>query len=118
MNVTDAVPIFIDRMDGIPTKMVSMRDLFNWLNLGSKYGDWVKRRFERYEFLQDLDYVTVEIPIRYGKKLRNVRLTRNHHITIDTAEKLCMVELSEKARIARAYFRRKRVELQHVNEYI
>jgi phage anti-repressor protein len=103
MKIEDAIPIFVDKMNDLPVDVIRLRDLYNWLNIGSKYNDWIIRRFERYQFAENLDYI---------KDYRNVRLAPNYHATIDMAEKLCMVETSERSKIAYDHFRWKRITIQ------
>lgn len=100
MEIEDAVPIFIDRINNLPIDVINLRNLYNWLQIGSKYSDWVIRRIKRYQFTENLDYIVVPTTTKGSAK-------KKYHATIDMAEKLCMIETSPLSIIARDYFRYK-----------
>ena len=79
-------------------RLVSARELYEFLEVKSKYSDWIKNRIKKYDFEKNQDFVTV------SKILENGGKEYDHAITIDMAKELSMVENNEKGRQARKYF--------------
>ncbi|OSA92825.1 UNVERIFIED_ORG: hypothetical protein B2H93_13440 [Clostridium botulinum] len=86
-------------------KLVSARELHEFLGVKSKYVDWIKNRINKYEFIEDEDFTVIN---EVSKKLEGSRVVEreqtNHAITIDMAKELSMVENNSKGRQARKYF--------------
>lgn len=79
-------------------RLVNARELHQFLEVNSKYADWIKNRIEKYGFAENHDYITL------SKNLENGGRTIEHGLTIDMAKELCMVENNDKGREARRYF--------------
>lgn len=80
----------------IPT--VSARDLHAFLEVGTKFADWIRGRIRDYGFTQDVDFVTISENSEGGApKLE-------YHLSFDMGKELSMVERNEKGREARRYF--------------
>lgn len=79
-------------------RLVNARELHEFLEVNSKYADWIKNRIKKYGFIEDQDYITL------SKNLENGGRTLEHGLTIDMAKELSMVENNEKGREARRYF--------------
>ncbi len=79
-------------------KTVDARELHAFLEVGTRYNDWIKSRIEKYEFVEGVDYTTLtENLVNGGRQLR-------HTATLDMAKELCMVENNEQGRKVRRYF--------------
>lgn len=89
--------IKIDITNGKQT--VNARDLHSFLEIKTKFIDWVKRRIEEYNFEKSNDFI---ILLKNGKNTG--RPSEEYHISIDMAKELSMVERNEKGRQARQYF--------------
>ncbi len=78
--------------------VVSARDLYDFLQIRSKFADWIKNRIEKYGFVENQDFTT------YSKILEKGRPEIDYALTLDTAKELAMVEGNEKGKQARQYF--------------
>ncbi|EAM0151521.1 phage antirepressor Ant [Campylobacter jejuni] len=74
-----------------------MEKLFYYLEINSKFADWIKNRIIKYSFIENQDYIIKEVFT--GRRPR-----KEYYVTLDMAKELCMVENNEKGRQARRYF--------------
>ena len=79
-------------------QLVSARELHEFLEVKTRYNDWVRNRIEKYGFVENEDFTTIT------KNLVNGGTETNHILKIDMAKELSMVENNDKGRIARKYF--------------
>lgn len=79
-------------------KLVSGKDLFE---LKTKFVDWVKRRIEKYGFVEGQDFVSDSFSQNWEK---GGRPEITYAFTIDMAKELAMVEGNAKGKQARQYF--------------
>ncbi|WP_375623749.1 MULTISPECIES: antA/AntB antirepressor family protein [unclassified Bartonella] len=79
---------------------VNARELYMFLEVNSKFADWIVRRIKEYGFLENQDYGFTFLK---NEKRKNV-ISKEYHITLDMAKELSMVERNEKGRQARRYF--------------
>lgn len=83
--------------------LVSGRELHEFLEVGTKYHDWFKRMSE-YGFELNVDYVLVtQKRVTNNPKNPTVEFL-DHHLTIDTAKEISMLQRNEKGKQARQYF--------------
>ncbi|EAK0290961.1 TPA: antA/AntB antirepressor family protein [Campylobacter jejuni] len=75
----------------------NVKFLFYFLEIDTKFADWIKNRISHYNFIENQDYI---IKIVYTKG----RPRKEYYVTLDMAKELCMVENNEKGRQARRYF--------------
>jgi phage anti-repressor protein len=73
------------------------RELWEKLESGQKFADWVKDRIEKYGFTAGQDFFV---------KLRKTsgRPAEEYRFTLDTGKELAMLENNEKGRLIRKYF--------------
>lgn len=83
----------------VPT--VVARSVHEALGVRKKYADWFKNRVDEYDFKENQDFVNFSLN---GEKIDRGRPTIEHHITLDMAKELAMVERTEKGRQVRKYF--------------
>lgn len=76
---------------------VDARELHSFLEVQSKFADWIKNRIEKYEFVQGTDFITI-------LNSQNSPPSKEYYITLDMAKELAMVENNEKGKEARKYF--------------
>lgn len=82
---------------------LSARELYDFLNVQTKYVDWFKRMSE-YGFVESVDYRLVTQK-RETNNPRNPFTTINdHEITLDMAKEISMLQRNEKGKQARLYF--------------
>ncbi|EAI1543936.1 antA/AntB antirepressor family protein [Campylobacter coli] len=75
----------------------NVENLFCYLEVNSKFADWIKNRINQYDFIENQDYIIKEVFT--GRRPR-----KEYYVTLDMAKELCMVENNEKGRQARRYF--------------
>jgi phage anti-repressor protein len=79
-------------------KVIDARELCGFLNIATRYNDWIKNRIEKYGFVDGEDFITLTENLVSGGQ-RNV-----HILKLDMAKELAMVENNEQGRKARRYF--------------
>lgn len=78
-------------------KVVSARELHEYLGSKRDFSNWIKDRIEKYGFIENQDYVTFNKIVERAKRIE-------YAITLDMAKELSMVESNEAGQIARRYF--------------
>ena len=73
------------------------RDLHEFLEVDTRYNDWFARMCE-YGFFEEIDFYSIL------SKSTGGRPSQDHQLTIDMAKEICMLQRSEKGKIARQYF--------------
>lgn len=73
------------------------RDLYEALEVKSKYADWFKNMCT-YGFTENADYTT------FSKNLENGGRTLDHYLTIPMAKEICMLQRTDKGKECRQYF--------------
>lgn len=97
---TALVPVFTGTLAGIETLLCNARDLHAFLQVGTKFPDWIARRIQEYGFAEGEDFeVTV---LKIGKRSNVTQ--KDYHLTLDMAKELSMVENNAQGRLARRYF--------------
>ena len=79
-------------------QLISAKELHEFLEVKSKFADWIKNRIEKYGFEENQDFVTL------SKNLENGGREINYILKLDMAKELSMVENNDKGRQARKYF--------------
>lgn len=77
---------------------VDGRELHGFLEVGSRFNDWIRNRIERFGFIEGEDFRAVT------KNLVSGGQQVDYELSIDMAKEICMVENNEKGRQARRYF--------------
>lgn len=78
------------------------RDLHKFLEVTTRYNDWIGRLIEKYGFVEGQDYVLKNEYVR-GSNGREYEQA-NHILTLDLAKEISMVQNNDKGRQARRYF--------------
>lgn len=97
------VGMFNAMIDGVNQLAINARDLHKFLNVGRRFATWIKERIEKYQFVENQDFILVS---RNGetKGKGGDRRSAEYHLTLDTAKELAMVENNEEGRKVRRYF--------------
>ena len=77
---------------------VNARELHEFLEVKSRFNDWIKNRINEYDFAENIDYITLT------KNLVSGGSRTEYYISLDMAKELSMVERNEKGKQARRYF--------------
>jgi len=78
-------------------QLVNARELYEFLEVGQEFANWIKGRIAKYEFIEGEDF-TVD------KFINGKATQKDYIITVDMAKELSMVENNEKGSQARKYF--------------
>ncbi|MGL5961634.1 MAG: antA/AntB antirepressor family protein, partial [Cetobacterium sp.] len=83
-------------------QIVSARDLHEFLEVKSRFNDWIKNRVEKYDFIENVDFVAItkSLVTAQGNKYDEI----DYLVKTGVAKELSMVENNEKGRQARKYF--------------
>jgi phage anti-repressor protein len=83
-------------------KAVDGKLLHEFLEVGTKFSDWISRRVEKYDFVDGLDYqaLTEKKVTAQGNEVEQT----NYIISLDMAKEVAMVENNDKGKQARRYF--------------
>ncbi|WP_373181236.1 antA/AntB antirepressor family protein [Clostridium butyricum] len=96
----DLIKINYDKVQ--PT--VSGRELHEFLEVKTQFKDWFPRMCE-YGFTEGVDFNSLKIEQVQNEGSRVVKRTVNdYEITIPMAKELCMIQRTEKGKLARQYF--------------
>ncbi len=103
MQETPLVGMFHAMIDGANQLAINARDLHKFLNVGRRFATWIQERIEKYQFVENQDFILVsqngEIKGKGGD-----RRSIEYHLTLDTAKELAMVENNDEGRKVRRYF--------------
>ena len=95
---TELIKLNQNDFDGQIKQTVNARELWQKLEINSKFADWFKNRVNKYEFVENIDFISV------SKILENGGKSIEYFISIDMAKELCMVENNLQGRTIRKYF--------------
>lgn len=85
-------------------QVVSARDLHAFLEVQTRFNDWIRIRIKEYDFIENQDYTLVTEKIVTNNPKNRSTFQTNYALTLDTAKELAIVEKTEKGRQARRYF--------------
>ncbi len=87
--------IKITEQDG--NRLVSARELHQFLESKQQFTDWIKNRIEKYGFIKDVDFTL-------HKFMNGKNWQHDYILTLDTSKEIAMVEGNDKGKQARRYF--------------
>lgn len=93
--MSELIPI--QNNDG--AQAVMGRDLHQFLEVSTRYNDWIARLIEKYGFIAGQDFYS-----KMSKTPNGGRPSENHVLTLDMAKEISMVQNNDKGRQARRYF--------------
>ena len=86
-------------------QVVSGRELHKFLEVKTKYVDWIKRKIEDYGFVENVDFIeTNEVSQNWEGSRMVKREKKNHIMKLSMAKEVAMTENNDKGRQARLYF--------------
>lgn len=85
-------------------QLVSARELHEFLEVGRDFTTWIKGRIKKYEFVENVDFVILNLAHQNGGASWGGSNKVDYALAIDTAKELSMIENNEKGREARRYF--------------
>ena len=109
--MNELIPLQSQTIDGNAVETVNARELHAFLEVQTRFNDWIKNRIEKYEFVENQDYVKLaenKAPQKNGVEKSmtydNWQGRIEYFVSLDMAKELSMVERNEKGRQARRYF--------------
>ncbi|WP_273757609.1 antA/AntB antirepressor family protein, partial [Bartonella sp. AU55XJBT] len=84
-------------IDQETVQTVNARDLHAFLEITSKFADWIKNRIKECNFRENIDFITAVNFYRGGKM-------KEYYLTLDMAKHLSMIERNDEGHEARQYF--------------
>ena len=83
---------------GQAQQTVNARELHVFLEVQTRFNDWIKNRVDEYGFIENQDFITfTENLVNGGRRIE-------YALSLDMAKELSMVERNEKGKQARQYF--------------
>lgn len=101
MNSQNLIPVFNGKIFQSETLLCDARKLHEFLQVSSRFNDWIKNRINEYGFQENQDFMSFT---KNSVKPKGGRAATEYHITLDMAKELAMVERNEQGRAARRYF--------------
>ena len=113
--MTNIIKITKNEIGNAELNSVNARDIHNYLQVNSKFADWIKRAISKYDFKENIDYTV----LKNEKKLNDgvCRPFTDYIVTMDMAKELAMLENNPKGRETRKYFINCEKELQKSSPY-
>ena len=99
--MNELIPLCPQTINGVAVETVSARELHAFLESKQDFSTWIKNRIEKYEFVENQDFVV------FHKKMENPnggRPSHEYYVSVGMAKELAMVENNEKGKQARKYF--------------
>ena len=86
-------------------QVVSARELWQFLNVGRHFNSWIKGRIEKYDFIENEDFIIVSLITQNGViKKGGDRKSLDYILSLDMAKELAMIENNPAGRAVRRYF--------------
>lgn len=79
---------------------INARELHSFLEVETRFNDWINRRIEEFDFINNIDYLKMSNENYQGIGKPNIE----YIISLDMAKELSMVERNDKGKEARKYF--------------
>ena len=94
--MNDLIKIEKTVLNNTETNSVNSRVIYDYLEVATAYSEWIKRAIEKYDFIENEDYIIILTDSKSGK--------RDYIVSMDMAKELCMVSNTEKGKETRKYF--------------
>jgi len=83
---------------------VNARDVHEYLEVKTAFSNWIKRAIEKYDFLDNTDYVKVTGAKNGNSQFSGLQERIDYIVTLDMAKELAMLENNPKGKEIRKYF--------------
>ena len=94
MNNQNLIPVFSGSLSDSETLLCDTRKLHEFLQVNSKFADWIKNRISEYGFVENQDFLVSKILETKNGRGGNRKALTEYHITLD----------NEQGKAARRYF--------------
>ena len=99
--MNELISLFQLAINGELQQTVNARELHAFLEVRTRFNDWIAARINEYGFVENQDFV---IFTEFSVKIQKGKPSKEYYITLDMAKELAMVERNEKGKQARQYF--------------
>ena len=92
-------------INGELQQTVNARELHAFLEVQTRFNDWITKRVRDYDFQENQDFLIVtEKKVTMTDAGEKATLIKEYYITLDMAKEVAMIENNEKGRGVRQYF--------------
>ncbi|MCO7125079.1 antA/AntB antirepressor family protein [Sporolactobacillus shoreicorticis] len=98
MSKNELIPMHENESGDI---LISGRELHEFLEVGTRYDIWFERMAD-YGFVENQDFVAVDQKRTTAQG--NATTFKDHHLKLDMAKEIAMIQRTEKGKMARQYF--------------
>lgn len=88
---------------------VNAREIHEYLEVKTRFNDWINRAIKKYDFKENVDYSKMSIPQK-----GNPKPIQDYIVTVDMAKELSMLENNAKGKETRKYFIQAEKKLKEV----
>ena len=99
--MNELIPLQPQTINGNAVETVSARELHEFLESKQDFSTWIKNRIEKYEFVENQDYIMLHKKMELSK---TGQMGVEYFVSVGMAKELAMVERTEKGKQARQYF--------------
>ena len=94
--MTNIITITKNEIGNAELNSVNARDIHDYLQVNSKFADWIKRAIVKYDFKENIDFTV----LKNEKKLNDgvCRPFTDYIVTMDMAKELAMLENNPKGK--------------------
>ena len=111
--MTNIITITKNEIGNAELNSVNARDVHSYLEVNTKFADWIKRAIVKYDFKENIDFTILKN--EYAEKWEFS--PTEYIVTMDMAKELAMLENNPKGRETRKYFINCEKELQKSSPY-
>ena len=97
----ELILLHLQTIDGNTVETVSARELHSFLESRQDFSTWIKKRIERYEFVENADYLLHKFMEQTPSGAKH---KTDYYVSVGMAKELAMVEHNDKGSQARRYF--------------
>ena len=108
--MTNIITITKNEIGNAELNSVNARDIHNYLQVKTRFNDWINRAITKYDFKENIDFYS------FLSKTSG-RPEKEYIVTMDMAKELAMLENNPKGRETRKYFINCEKELQKSSPY-
>ena len=98
--MTNIIKITKNEIGNAELNSVNARDIHNYLQVNSRFNDWINRAISKYDFKENIDFTVLKN--EYAEKWEFS--PTEYIVTMDMAKELAMLENNPKGRETRKYF--------------
>ena len=94
--MSDLISVQKEIINGAEVNSVNARELHRELEVKTVFSNWIRRAIDKYDFIENEDYIVIITDAKSGK--------RDYIVTLDIAKELAMLENNDKGKKVRKYF--------------